>query len=57
MAGNRYRVLLIAGNRTHQEAYAAAFDAARAAGVEAVCYACRLTTEEIRVDRPLPIAM
>lgn len=36
--------------------YAAAFDDARAAGVEAVCYACRLSTEEIRVDRPLPIA-
>lgn len=38
-------------------AYAAAFDDARAAGVEAVCYACRLSTEEIRVDRPLPIAL
>lgn len=36
--------------------YAAAFDDARAAGVEAVCYACRLSTEEIRLDRPLPIA-
>ncbi len=36
--------------------YAAAFDDARTAGVEAVCYACRLSTEEIRVDHPLPIA-
>ncbi len=36
--------------------YAAAFDDARTAGVEAVCYACRLSTEEIRVDRPLPVA-
>jgi sugar fermentation stimulation protein A len=36
--------------------YAAAFDDARAAGVEAVCYACRLSTEEIRVDHTLPIA-
>ena len=35
--------------------YAAAFSAARAAGVEALCYACRLSTEEIVVDHPLPI--
>ncbi len=37
--------------------YAAAFDAARNAGVEAVCYACRLTTEEITIDHALPIAV
>ena len=36
-------------------AYAAAFTQARAAGVEALAYACRLTTEGIAVDRPLPI--
>lgn len=36
-------------------AYAAAFDRARAAGVEMVCYACRVTREEISLDRPLPI--
>ena len=36
-------------------AYAAAFTQARAAGVEALAYACRLSTEGIAVDRPLPI--
>ena len=36
-------------------AYAAAFTQARAAGVEALAYACRLDTEGIAVDRPLPI--
>ena len=36
-------------------AYAAAFARARAAGVEAVCYACAITTEGIEVARPLPI--
>ena len=36
-------------------AYAAAFTQARAAGVEALAYACRLGTEGIAVDRPLPI--
>ncbi len=36
--------------------YAAAFKEARAAGVEAVCYACRMTIEEIRIDHQLPIA-
>jgi sugar fermentation stimulation protein A len=35
--------------------YADAFRTAAAAGVEAICYACRLTTEEIAVDRRLPI--
>ena len=38
-------------------AYAAALDGARAAGVETVCYACRLSTEAIEVDRPLPLAL
>ena len=36
-------------------AYAAAFTDARAQGVEALCHACRLSTEGIAVDRPLPI--
>ena len=36
-------------------AYAAAFTQARAIGVEALAYACRLTTEDITVDHPLPI--
>jgi sugar fermentation stimulation protein A len=35
--------------------YGAAFDAARAAGVEAIALRCRMGTEEIRVDRPVPI--
>lgn len=35
--------------------YGAAFDAARAAGVEAFCRACRVTTRGIAVDAPLPI--
>ena len=36
-------------------AYAAAFAQARTSGVEAMAYACRLSTERIAVDRPLPI--
>ncbi len=36
--------------------YAAAFEAARSAGVEALVYACRLTCDEICLDRPLPFA-
>jgi predicted dehydrogenase len=36
MAGNRYRVLLIAGDRTHQEGYAAAFEADPRAEIVAV---------------------
>ncbi|MCC2111135.1 MAG: DNA/RNA nuclease SfsA, partial [Hyphomicrobiales bacterium] len=35
--------------------YGAAFDAARAAGVEAIAYLCRLSLDEIIVERPLPI--
>ena len=35
--------------------YGAAFDAARAAGVEAISYACRLSPEEIEVARPIPM--
>ena len=35
--------------------YAAAFEAARAAGVEAIAYACILTPEGIAVARPVPI--
>ncbi len=35
--------------------YAAAFERARAAGVEMLAYGCRLTEEEICLDRPLPL--
>ncbi len=36
-------------------AYGQAFDRARAAGVEAIALACRITTEGIEVDRPVPV--
>lgn len=36
-------------------AYAAASDAARAAGVEILCHACTISPEEIRLDRALPV--
>ena len=36
-------------------AYGRAFDAARAAGVEALAYACAITREEIRVAHALPM--
>lgn len=36
-------------------AYGAAFDAARAAGVEAVAYRCALTAAGIEVDRAIPV--
>jgi sugar fermentation stimulation protein A len=35
--------------------YATAFDAAAAAGVEAIALRCRMSTDEIVVDRPVPI--
>lgn len=35
--------------------YCAAFDAARARGVEAIAWRCRLTPEEIILDRAIPI--
>lgn len=35
--------------------YAEAFSAARAAGVEAFCYACDISLEAITVARPLPL--
>ncbi len=35
--------------------YAAAFEQSRAAGVEMLAYGCRLTPEEICVDRPVPL--
>jgi sugar fermentation stimulation protein A len=38
-------------------AYQTAFVRARERGVEALCYACRLSTEEIIVDRPLPLRL
>ncbi|MDF2232716.1 DNA/RNA nuclease SfsA [Albimonas sp. CAU 1670] len=36
-------------------AYAAAFKAARAAGVEALAHACEITPEGVRLGRPLPV--
>ena len=36
--------------------YATTFAAARAAGVEAICYACKLTTKGIEIERQLPIS-
>lgn len=38
-------------------AYAEALGAARERGVEAICYACRLTPQSIELDRPLPLAL
>ena len=35
--------------------YGAAFDAARIAGVEAIALRCKITPDEIRVDKPVPI--
>lgn len=35
--------------------YAAAFDRARRAGVEMLCYRCNISREGIEIDRPLPI--
>jgi sugar fermentation stimulation protein A len=37
-------------------AYGAAFDAARTAGVEMLAYRCRLSPEEVVVERSVPIA-
>lgn len=36
--------------------YAAAFDAARDAGVEMLCYDCVITAREVRLGRPLPVS-
>lgn len=38
-------------------AYAAALTAARAGGVETLCYGCRLSSEEITVGGPIPLAL
>jgi sugar fermentation stimulation protein A len=38
-------------------AYAEGLSRARAAGVEVLCYGCRVGVEEIRVDRPLALAL
>ncbi len=35
--------------------YGAAFDRARAAGVEMLAYDCRLTPEEITLGQPVPV--
>jgi len=36
--------------------YAAAFAAARAAGIEAIAYACEISPEEITIARPVPFS-
>jgi sugar fermentation stimulation protein A len=41
--------------RDIDSSYGAAFDAATAAGVEAVALRCKMSPEEILVDRPVPI--
>ncbi|MEE9139696.1 MAG: DNA/RNA nuclease SfsA [Alphaproteobacteria bacterium] len=38
-------------------AYAAGFTRARAAGVEALCYACKVSPQSIELDRPLALAL
>ncbi len=38
-------------------AYAAALETARAAGVETLCYGCRVSETEIRVADPIPLAV
>jgi len=35
--------------------YAAGLAKARAAGVETLCYGCRLSPLEIAIDRPIPL--
>ncbi len=37
-------------------AYAAGFEQALGLGVEALCYACKVSPEAIELDRPLPLA-
>ncbi len=37
--------------------YAATLEAAMTAGVEAICYCCKLTTEAIEIDRPLALEL
>jgi len=37
--------------------YAEGLRQARAAGVEAICYACRVTTDAVVLDRPLPLQL
>jgi sugar fermentation stimulation protein A len=49
------RVFSVAGDI--DPAYAAALDAARAAGVEVLCYSCLLTTDAIELDRAVPLAL
>ncbi len=38
-------------------AYARALKAATAAGVEVLCYGCRLTPAEIRLAKPIPMRL
>ena len=37
--------------------YAEAFAAAQSAGVEAICYTCRIALDGIHIDAPLPISL
>ena len=37
-------------------AYAAAFSKAKDAGVEMLCYRCKITPQEITLDQPVPFA-
>ena len=37
--------------------YAATLDKALAAGVEAICYCCKMSTEAIELDRPLALEL
>lgn len=45
----------VAFARDIDPAYGAAFDRAREAGVEAVALTCRISTEGIEADRPVPV--
>ena len=47
------RVFSVAGDI--DPAYTAALTDARAAGVEVICYSCRLTTRAIELDRAVPV--
>ena len=51
----RADVEALAVARDIDPAYAAAFDLARAAGVEMLAYACRVERTEIAAERPVPV--
>ena len=48
--GNRFRLA-----RDIDPAYGGAFDAARAAGVEMLAWACSVSETEIRLQNPIPV--